>query len=387
MKLSSRVLQLKPSLTLAITSKAKALKKSGVDVISFGAGEPDFDTPSHIKEAAIESIRSGFTKYTEASGTLELKSAICDQLRSNNGLEYTTDQVVVSCGAKHALYNIFQVLCDRTDEVIVISPYWVSYPEMVHLSGAVARVVESKEEDGYIVDPGLLKKNITKRTKAIIINSPSNPTGAVYDKAVLENIADLAVSKKVFVISDEIYEALTYDGVKQVSIASLGKDIYDRTITVNGVSKSYSMTGWRIGYAAGPKDMIEKIGALQSHSTSNPTSISQKAALCALKGDQAVIGRMRAEFVSRRDYMVRVINSIKGMSCFTPKGAFYVFCNIEKTGLGSVALCERLLDDVHVACVPGAAFGSDKHIRLSFATGMENISKGLTRIGDWFKRL
>ncbi|MBL7155813.1 MAG: pyridoxal phosphate-dependent aminotransferase [Candidatus Omnitrophica bacterium] len=379
-KFAKRVAELKPSATLAITSKAKEMKKRGLDVVGFGAGEPDFDTPPNIKEAAIGAIKRGFTKYTPAAGTPELREAVCEKLKKDNALSYIPEQVVISCGAKHALYNVFQVLCEEGDEVIVISPYWVSYPEMIYLSGAKPRFVEAKESDGFVIDPKALEKSITGRTKAIVINSPSNPTGAVFGKGVLGEIAKIAASRNIFVISDEIYEKLIYGGEEHVSIGSLAKDIKDLTITINGVSKTYSMTGWRIGYAAGPLEIMKKISALQSHSTSNPTSISQAASVEAMKGDQAALAKMKEEFERRRDYMVERINSLDKISCVNPKGAFYVFCNISKTNADSTSFCGELLEKAHVACVPGAAFGSDKHIRLSFATDMETIKKGLDRI-------
>ena len=386
MKFSDRVSQLKSSPTLAISAKAKEMRKRGLDVIGFGAGEPDFDTPLNIKEAAIEAIKKGFTKYTPASGILELKNAVCEKLKRDNSLRYKPDEIAISCGAKHALYNIFQVLCQKQDEVIIISPYWVSYTEMVRLSGAEPRIVEAKEADGFVVAPEEIKKNITKRTKAIIINSPSNPTGAVFGKELLEKIARIAVSKKIFVVSDEIYEKLIYDGEEHTSIGSLNKEISKLTLTVNGVSKTYSMTGWRIGYVAGPLDIIKKVGALQSHSTSNPSSISQMAALEALSGSIEALFKMKEEFVARRDYMVKRINSFKNVSCVKPKGAFYLFSNISGTGLDSVTFSARLLEEARVACVPGIAFGSDRHVRLSFATSMENIKTGLDRIENWLEK-
>ena len=385
MKFSKEISQLKPSPTLAISAKAKEMRKKGIDVIGLGAGEPDFDTPLNIKEAAIEAIKKGFTKYTPASGIIELKNAVREKLKKENGLTYAPDEVVISCGAKHALFNIFQVLCQKRDEVLIISPYWVSYPEMVKLAGAEPRIIPTREENNFIVESKAIEKSLTRRTKAIIINSPSNPTGAVFGKGVLEKIAGIAVSKKIFVISDEIYEKLIYDGEEHVSIGSLNKEISDLTLTVNGVSKTYSMTGWRIGYAAGPPDIMKKIGALQSHSTSNPSSISQRAAVEALRGSQEALFKMKEEFIARRDYIVERINSFKNISCVKPKGAFYVFVNISKTKFDSLTLSNRLLDEAHVACVPGAAFGSDKHIRLSFATSMENIKIGLDRIEKWLK--
>lgn len=387
MKFARRVSQLKPSVTLAITSKAKAMKKHGIDVIGFGAGEPDFDTPAGIKEAGIGAIKKGFTKYTPASGTAELKNAVCEKLKRDNSLVYKPEDVAISCGAKHALYNIFQVLCDKGDEVVIVSPYWVSYPEMVALSGATSSFVKAKEKDGFEIDPKDIAKSITKRTKAIIINSPSNPTGSVLGEAALSEIAKIVVSKNIFIISDEIYEKLIYGDAKHASIGSLSDEIKKLTLTVNGVSKTYSMTGWRVGYVAGPLDIIKKISALQSHSTSNPASISQIAALEALQGPQDDILKMKKEFAERRDYMAKRINSIKYLSCVKPKGAFYIFCNTKETKLGSTELCEKLLEEAHVACVPGIAFGSDKHIRLSFATNMENIKNGLDRIEGWLKKL
>lgn len=384
-RFSERVSLLKPSLTLAITAKAKAMKKSGIDVIGFGAGEPDFDTPLNIKEAAIRAIKEGFTKYTPSSGTAELKNAVREKLKKDNGLLYTTDEIVISCGAKHALFNIFQVLCQKGDEVLIVSPYWVSYPEMVRLSGAEPRIIRAEENDGFLPETRVIEKNITKRTKAIIINSPSNPTGAVLGKEALEEIAKVAISKKIFVISDEIYEKLIYDGEEHVSIGSLNKEIQKLTLTVNGVSKTYSMTGWRIGYVAGPQDFIKKVSALQSHSTSNPSSISQMAALEALRGEQTALSRMKEKFILRRDYMVERINSFENISCLKPKGAFYVFCNISRTGFDSITFSNKLLEEAHVACVPGIAFGSDKHVRLSFATSMENIKTGLNRMENWLK--
>ena len=386
-KFAKRVARLLPSSTLAITSRAASMRKEGVDVVNFGAGEPDFDTPSNIKRAATEAISRGFTKYTPASGTLDLKRAVSDTLRKDNSLRYKPEEIVITCGAKHALYNIFQVLCGTGDEVLVIAPFWVSYPEMVTLAGARPRFVRVRESDGFVPDPADLEKNITARTKAVIINTPSNPTGAVFGKKVLAKIAKIAVRKRIFVISDEIYEKLIYDGEKHVSIGSLNKEIFRNTLTVNGVSKTYSMTGWRIGYVAGPSEIIKKISALQSHSTSNPSSISQMAALEALRGSQKKVLCMKKEFAERRDYMTRRINSFGRMSCMKPSGAFYIFCNTAGTGLGSVELCSRLLSEAHVACVPGIAFGSDSHIRLSFATGMKNIKTGLDRITAWLDKL
>ena len=387
MKFPNKIAQLKPSLTLAITSKAKDMKADGVDIVGFGAGEPDFNTPESIKNAGILAIKEGKTKYTPASGTAELKSAICKKFKKDNALVYSPEEVAISCGAKHALYNIFQVMCDSDDEVLIISPYWLSYTEMVRLSGAREVLVEAHEKNNFVINPDDVAKKITQKTKAIIVNSPSNPTGAVYGKEVLSEIAKIAVEKDIFVISDEIYEKLIYDGDKHVSIGALNDKVCKKTLTVNGVSKTYSMTGWRIGYVAGDARIIAKIAALQSHSTSNPSSISQAAALEALNGKQDEMEKMVKEFESRRNFMASEINKMDKISCVSPKGAFYVFCNIEKTGLDSLQFTERLLLEAHVACVPGIPFGSDKHIRLSFATSLENIKKGLERIEKWSKKL
>ncbi|MEE8360480.1 MAG: pyridoxal phosphate-dependent aminotransferase [Candidatus Omnitrophota bacterium] len=385
MKLSKRVMSVKPSLTLAISAKAKKMKKDGLDVVNFGAGEPDFDTPSHIKASAVKAIHEGFTKYTPASGIPELKEAISKKLERDNGLTYGPSSIIVSCGAKHTLYNIFQALCEDPDEVIIPSPYWLSYPEMVKLASAKPVFIKTRDKEAFKISPSELKKTITKRTKAIILNSPSNPTGTVYDKKELEEIADIAVSKKILVVSDEIYEKLIYGAGKHVSIASLGEKIKDLTLVVNGVSKSYSMTGWRIGYMAGDDKIVSAINNIQSHSTSNPASISQKAALEAISGEQSSISSMKKEFESRRDYMVERLNKIPCFRVSLPKGAFYVFCNIKDTGYNSIEITNKLLDEANVALVPGKPFGSDNHVRLSFATSTADIAKGLDRIEKWVK--
>lgn len=388
MKVSRRIKEIKESPTLAITTKAKEMKAKGEDVISFGAGEPDFDTPEHIKSAAINAIQGGFTKYTASSGIPELKKAICEKFERDNGLSYAPNQVVASCGAKHCLYNIFQVICDEGDEVIIPSPYWVSYPEMVRLAGASPAVLRTEEKDEFKVKKDLLKKAITKKTVAFVLNSPSNPTGSVYTKAELEDIAEVLLEKKITVISDEVYEKLIYDGQRHISFASLGKEAYELTFVVNGVSKTYSMTGWRIGYLAAPDaELSAAIGRLQDHSTSNPTSFAQKAALEAIKGEQGAVEKMVSEFQRRRDLMVDMINSFKNVSCVKPKGAFYVFCDISRTKMNSLEFSKRLLDEAKVAVIPGEPFGWDTHIRLSFATGREDIKRGLERIGQWLKKL
>ncbi|MBU0759467.1 MAG: pyridoxal phosphate-dependent aminotransferase, partial [Candidatus Omnitrophica bacterium] len=381
MNLSSRVKNVSASLTLAITAKAKKMKQEGIDVIGFGSGEPDFDTPDNIKDAAIKAIQNGLTKYTPASGTDALKKAVCDKFRRDSHLTYKPSQIVISCGAKHSIYNIIQTICDKGDEVIIPVPYWLSYPEMVKLAQGIPVFIDTDEKSGFKISADQLKKAVTKKTKALILNSPSNPTGSTYDEAELKDIAEVAVKNDILIISDEIYEKILFDGRRYVSIASINKDIFRNTIVVNGVSKSFAMTGWRIGYIASPLDDITSaIKNLQSHSTSNPSSISQAAALEAVNGGDSIVRDMVKEFEKRRDYIVQRINSVKGLSCFKPGGAFYVFCKIEKRDLSGISLSERLLEEARVAVIPGEPFGSDRHIRLSFATSMDNIKKGMDRI-------
>ena len=387
MRLARRVSGIEESITLALTSRAKKMAKDGIDVVSLAAGEPDFDTPQHIKDAAIKAINEGFTKYTPSSGMPELREAIAKKFKNDNGIDYAPAQIVVSNGAKHSLYNIFQALCDPGDEVIIPAPYWLSYPAMVSMAEAKPVTVDTKAANGFRVAEKDLEAKVTKKTKCMILNSPSNPTGGVYGIDDLKMIARLAAKHDFFVVSDEIYEKLIYDGVRHYSIASLGKDIYDRTITVNGVSKSYSMTGWRIGYAAGPAEIMNAISNLQSHATSNPASISQKATLVGLAQDQSFIEEMRKEYEARRDYMVSRVNAMKNVSCFKPGGAFYLFCDISKTGKDSMETANILLDQAKVAVVPGSPFGADSWIRLSFATGMEAIVKGMDRLEQYFDRI
>ncbi|MDP2911100.1 MAG: pyridoxal phosphate-dependent aminotransferase [Candidatus Omnitrophota bacterium] len=387
MRLSSRAKNVSPSLTLAITAKAKKMKQEGIDVIGFGSGEPDFDTPDHIKAAAIKAIQQGFTKYTPESGTDDLKKAICEKFQKDNGLVYSPSQVVVSCGAKHSLYNIIQAVCEEGDEVIIPSPYWLSYPEMVILAEANPVFIKTDDSSGFRIKLSDLKKAITKKTKIVIINSPSNPTGSIYSRDELLEIGKLCAEREILIISDEIYEKIIFDGNAHVSIASLGEDIFKNTVVVNGVSKSSAMTGWRIGYlAAYDASLVTAVKNIQSHSTSNPASISQAAALEALKGSDAIVNEMRDEFEKRRNYIVERINKIKGLSCLKPEGAFYVFCKIRKAGLSSMDVADRLLSEAKVAVVPGKVFGSDNHMRLSFATSMENIKKGIDRIEEWFNK-
>lgn len=389
--LSERAKKIKPSPTLSIDAKAKAMKAQGIDVVNFGVGEPDFDTPEHIKEAAIKALRDGFTKYTPVGGIDELKEAIIAKFKKDNDLEYEKDEIIVSCGAKHSLYNIAQALYGPGDEVLIPSPYWVSYPDQVLLNDAVPVFVKTYVKDNFIVSPDALESRITKKTKALILNSPSNPTGLTYDKRSLEAISEIALRHDIYVISDEIYEKLVYDGFEHISIASLNKEIKKRTIVVNGLSKSYAMTGWRIGYTAGPKDIIKAMTNIQSQSTSNPTSIAQKAAVAALTGPQDFTSMMRTEFDKRRRFLIEGLNAVRGVSCIMPTGAFYAFPDISKLygkKAGSRAINSSLdfalylLEDAKVALVHGDAFGDDNYIRISYATSMENISKGLERIKE-----
>ncbi len=391
MKLSKRIMKIGPSPTLGITARAKKMQAEGIDVVGFGAGEPDFDTPVNIKDAAKKAIDSGFTKYTPTSGTQELKAAICEKLKQDNSLDYSPDQILVSCGAKHSIFNTVMALCEEGDEVVIPSPFWVSYPEMVNLSGAKPVIIKTTQDSNLKITPDQLKKAITPKTKLFIMNSPSNPTGMVYSRKELESIAEILVENKVCCISDEIYEKIIYDG-EHASIASLSPEMKELTIVVNGLSKSYSMTGWRIGYAAGPKEVMGAMSNLQDHSTSNPTSISQKAAHEALRGPQDEMKRMVEAFRERRNYMVQRLNSIEGVECLLPEGAFYTFPNISamidkkydgKLIKDSFSLTEILLAEAKVAVIPGAVFGDDNHIRLSYATSMENIKKGLDRIEEF----
>ena len=396
MSISKRISSISPSPTLAITAKAKKMQAEGINVIGFGAGEPDFDTPVNIKQAAKKAIDNGFTKYTPTSGIKELKEAICKKFQKDNNLAYSPEEILVSCGAKHSIFNIILTLCNENDEVIIPSPYWVSYPEMVKVVGAKSIFVKTTHDSNFKITPQQLQKAITQRTKLFILNSPSNPTGMVYSKEELVGLSEILIEKDIFCISDEIYEKIIYDSVKHISIASLGPDIKNRTIVINGASKSYSMTGWRIGYAAGPREIIQAMSNLQDHSTSNPTSISQLASVEALKGPQEDLKRMVEEFKKRRDYIVERINSMKNLSTIKPQGAFYCFVNIFEI-LGkkfngklindSLKLTDLLLTEAKVAIVPGCVFGDDNFIRLSYATSMENLVEGLNRIEKFISKI
>lgn len=396
MKLANRVSRIAPSPTLAMAATAKAMAAQGIDIVDFSTGEPDFDTPEPVKAAAEAAIRSGFTKYTPSSGIDELRGAIVEKLKIEQGLQYEKSQVLVSCGAKHSLYNLAEALLEAGDEIIIPTPYWVSYSDQALLNDATAVLLPTRETDGYAIDPAELERHITPRTKALIINSPGNPTGSTYGLKMLEQIAAIAIRHNILVISDEIYEKVLYDGATHVSIASIGPEIAARTVVINGVSKAYAMTGWRIGYAAGPKDLITAMGNIQSQSTSNPCSISQKAAVAALRFGESFTKQMVAEFDRRRRVIVEGLNKISGISCRMPNGAFYAFPNI-KGVLGKhgptgpintpTQLATYLLKDAQIAVVPGEPFGSQEHIRLSYATSMEMIKRGLDRLELALKKL
>ena len=389
MKLSKKAERIQQSVTLAITAKAKEMKANNIDVISFGAGEPDFNTPNNIIEAAIVAMKDGNTKYTATSGILSLREAICKKFKEDNGLVYTPSQIVVSTGAKQSLANIFLALINDGDEVIIPKPYWVSYPELVSLAGGVPVYCNSSIENEYKYNKDNIEVLINDRTKAIVLNSPNNPTGVVYSKEELIEIAEIAKKYDLLIISDEIYEKLIYDEEKHISIASISKDAYDRTIVINGLSKSYAMTGWRLGYTACSEKIAKLMTNLQSHMTSNTCSITQYAAVEALTGPQEQIKVMVSEFEKRRDYMVETLSQMKNISIIKPKGAFYVMVNIEKfigkdfngkKVTDSVSFASVLLEEEKVAVIPGAAFGLENYIRLSYATSMENIKEGLERI-------
>ncbi|WP_416176369.1 pyridoxal phosphate-dependent aminotransferase [Clostridium sp.] len=396
MILSKKAEKIQSSITLEITAKAKQMKAQGIDVIGFGAGEPDFNTPEYIQKAAIDAMKAGFTKYTPASGIEKLKEQIVEKFKKDNDLNYKTNQVIISTGAKQCLYNALFAILNPGDEVLISVPYWVSYPELVKLADGVPVFVNTKEENNFKYTIDELESVVTDKTKAIIINSPNNPTGSVYTKDELKVIAEFAKEKDIFIISDEIYEKLIYDNKKHISIASISEDAYNRTIVINGVSKTYAMTGWRIGYAAGNSKIIKLMSNVQSHTTSNPNSIAQYASVAALKFDSPEVKNMIVEFSRRRKYMVEKINDIKLVSCFNPIGAFYVMMNISKTFgkkydentiENSMDFSKLLLEKEKVAVVPGIGFGVDDYVRLSYATSMENIVSGLERIEKFVNKL
>jgi aspartate aminotransferase len=384
-RISQRASALSPSLTLAIDSKAKQMKADGQDVVGFGAGEPDFDTPQHIKDAAAKALAAGFTKYTPAAGIPELRQAIADKHKRENGLTYKPSQIIVSCGGKHSCYNVIIATCQEGDEVIIPAPYWLSYPEMVKLAGAKPVIVETSDKTEFKITPDVLRRTITPRTKLFIFNSPSNPTGSVYTPDEIKALGDVCVEKGVLIMSDEIYEHLLYDGMTTKSMASFSQAHYEHTIIVHGFAKAWSMTGWRLGWCAAPEPIAKAIDAIQSHSTSNPTSFAQKGAVAALTGPQDHLRVWLAEFDKRRKFAHQKLNSISGISCVNAKGAFYLFPNISKTGLKSTEFCAKLLESEKVAAVPGIAFGADDYLRISYATSMANIEKGLERIERFCK--
>lgn len=387
MELANRLKEITPSLTLAIDSKAKALRAEGVDVCGFGAGEPDMDTPDHIKAAAIEALNEGFTKYTPSSGIPELRQAISEKFSKDNGLEYKASQVIVSSGAKQSCFNAIAALCNPGDEVIIPAPYWLSYPEMVRLAGAEPVIVQTTEANSWKLTAEDFENAMTPRTKMVIINTPGNPTGSIYTKDELRAISEVAAEEDIYILSDEIYEKLIYDGAEHVSIGSLTPEAYDLTITINGFSKAYAMTGWRLGYLGASEEIARAIDSLQSHTTSNPCSFAQKGGLVALKGDQQVVTDMRDEFDIRREYMYERISSIAGLRAVKPLGAFYVLADVSSFGLKSQNFADRLLSKANVAVVPGVAFGNDNTIRLSYATSLDVIKTGLDRIEEFSKSL
>jgi aspartate aminotransferase len=386
-RISHRAASLSPSLTLAIDAKAKAMKAAGEDVVGFGAGEPDFDTPQHIKDAAAKALAAGFTKYTPSSGIPELREAIAAKFKNENGLTYKPSQIIVSCGGKHSCFNVILATCQEGNEVIIPAPYWLSYPEMVKLAGAKPVILPTTDKTEFKVTPKQLLEAITSNTRLFVLNSPSNPTGSVYTPEEVKALGDICVANNVLIMSDEIYEHLLYDGAKVKSVATFSPAHYEHTIIVHGLAKAWSMTGWRLGFLAAPEPVAKAIDAVQSHSTSNPTSFAQKGGVAALTGPQDHLPIWLAEFDKRRRYAHQKLNSIPGISCVNARGAFYLFPNISGTGLKSADFCARLLEAEKVAAVPGIAFGADDYIRLSYATSMANIEKGLERLDKFCRTL
>lgn len=387
METASRLQQLTPSLTLAIDSKAKAMLAEGIEVFGFGAGEPDMDTPEHIKAAAIKALQEGRTKYTPSAGIPELRQAISQKFLKDNGLDYKSNQVIVSNGAKQSCFNAIAAVVNEGDEVLIPAPYWLSYPEMVRVVGGEPVFVQTREENNWKITPEDFENAMTPRTKMIIINSPGNPTGSLYTREELKALSEVAAEEDIYILSDEIYEKLTYDGAEHVSVASVSPEAYDLTITVNGFSKAYAMTGWRLGYLAAPEPIARAIDSMQSHMTSNPCSFAQYGALAALTGDQQCVADMREEFDIRRQYMFERLTQIQGVSAVRPQGAFYVLANISALGLKSQNFADRLLSKSSVAVVPGIAFGDDRTIRLSYATSLDVIKSGLDRIEEFCRSL
>lgn len=386
-KISKRAAGVTPSLTLAIDAKAKQMKAEGLDVVGFGAGEPDFSTPQHIQDAAVDAMRKGMTKYTPSSGLLVLRQAVADKFKRDLGLTFEPNQIVISCGGKHSCFNTIMALCQEGDEVIIPSPYWVSYPEMVKMAGATPVFVQGTDATEFKITAEQLRNAITPRTKLLILNSPCNPTGSVYTREELKALADVCGEKDLYIMSDEIYEKLCYDGAQHVSIATVSPQAAERTVIVSGLSKAYSMTGWRIGITAAPLVIAKAVGAMQSHSTSNPVSFAQMGAVAALNGSQDHLSVWLQEYSRRRTYIYERLNQMPGVSCVNAKGAFYLFPNISATGMKSVEFAARLLEEEKVAVVPGIAFGSDTNIRLSYATSMQVIEKGMDRMERFCKKI
>jgi aspartate aminotransferase len=384
-KISRRAAALTPSLTLAIDAKAKQMQAEGIDVVGFGAGEPDFATPKHITDAAIAALNSGFTKYTPSSGIPELRQAAAAKFKRDNGLDYKPSQIIISCGGKHSCCNVILATCDPGDEVIIPAPYWLSYPEMARLADAKPVIIETTDKSEFKITPDQLRAAITPRSRLFILNSPSNPTGSLYRRDEIRELGDICVEKGVLIMSDEIYEKLVYDGAEHTSVASFSQRHYENTVIVHGLAKAYSMTGWRIGLTAAPEPIAKAIDAIQSHSTSNPTSFAQKGGVAALNGPQDHLPIWLAEFARRRAYAWKRFNEIPGISCVNAKGAFYLFPNISGTGLKSIDFCAQLLEKEKVAAIPGIAFGADDYMRISYATSMANLEKGLDRIEKFAK--
>jgi aspartate aminotransferase len=386
-KIAHRAVSLTPSLTLSIDAKAKQMKADGVDVVGFGAGEPDFDTPQHIKDACAKALADGFTKYTPAAGIPELRQAVADKFKRDNGLSYKPSQIIISCGGKHSCFNVIMATCEAGDEVIIPAPYWLSYPEMVKLAGATPVILETTDQTEFKVTPAQLRAAITPRTRLFILNSPSNPTGSLYNREEIKALGDVCVEKGVLIMSDEIYEKLVYDGAEHVSVAGFSPAHYEHTIVVHGFAKAWSMTGWRLGFMAAPETIAKAVDAIQGHSTSNPTSFAQKGAVAALNGPQDHLKIWLAEFAKRRAYAYKKLNSIPGISCVNARGAFYLFPNISRLGLKSTGFCAKLLEQEKVAAIPGIAFGADDYLRISYATSMPDIEKGLDRLEKFAKTL
>ena len=386
-KLAARVGEVPPSITLAIAAKAKAMKAEGIDVCSLSTGEPDFDTPEHIKAAAKQALDAGKTKYGPVAGEPQLKAAIARKLLSDNNLNYQPENIIVTNGGKHSLYNLMMALIDPGDEVIIPAPYWLSYPEMVKLASGKPVIVRTDASTGYKITPEQLTRAITPKTKLFVLNSPSNPTGMVYTPAEIKALAEVIVDRDILVVADEIYEKIIYDGAQHVSIGSLGKEIFDRTLISSGFAKAYSMTGWRVGYLAGPIELIKATSTIQGHSTSNVCTFAQYGAISALESSQESVEKMRQAFAQRREVIFELLDAVPGISCIKPDGAFYMFVNISKTGMNSLEFCDAFLEQQQVAVIPGIAFGADDHIRLSYATDLGTIKKAVERLDKFVRSI